>query len=463
MGNSYKSTMVLITALSTILSVFAALPAFAEGLVIAKDAKTDYQIVIPVLKTNEPQEPTGKQIHPPVWSEYHKNLKDEWNARFLAWFLKQKTGAEFPVVTADKADATKPAIYIGVSEPVKKLLGESPYAGMKDQDHVVRSIGRDILLYGEGYDADFHALMDLLDHEFSFRYYWGWPEIEKQSLTVLKPMDRKLHYALRWRMLQSSFTDYLQGENVRFPNGNIGAGERLGNTGGILRKPEGPAKTQTFSLQGGIYPEIVPKKLMANLCHTEFCYIPCPRYQSNGYAFIENKDYFKTNPEFFGTNATGARTQNHLCFSNAELRKEFTGNIEKHLKVLGTDNVIITVSFMDEPGKPCFCKDCEQLEEKYGTPGAALFEYIFELAEEFKTKHPQTTIMVPLYRESQTQFPHVLEDGRRFPDNVLFCYAGLSFKTNRSIKDPVNKKAYDDLVQWSKISKNMYVWVYYAL
>ena len=171
MGNTCKSAMVLITVLSAILSVFAALPAFAEDLVIAKDAKTDYQIVIPVLKTNETQDSSVKQIHPPVWSEYHKTLKDEWNARFLAWFLKQKTGAEFPVVTADKLDATKPAIYIGVSEPVKKLLGESPYAGMKDQDHVVRSIGRDILLYGEGYDADFYALMDFLDHEFSFRFY----------------------------------------------------------------------------------------------------------------------------------------------------------------------------------------------------------------------------------------------------------------------------------------------------
>ena len=48
MGNTSKTAMVLITVLSDILSVFAALPAFAEDLVVAKDAKTDYQIVIPV-------------------------------------------------------------------------------------------------------------------------------------------------------------------------------------------------------------------------------------------------------------------------------------------------------------------------------------------------------------------------------------------------------------------------------
>ena len=73
MGNTCKSAMVRITALSTILFLFAALPAFAEDLVIANDAKTDYQIVIPVLKTNETQDSSGEQIRPPVWSDYHKN------------------------------------------------------------------------------------------------------------------------------------------------------------------------------------------------------------------------------------------------------------------------------------------------------------------------------------------------------------------------------------------------------
>ena len=48
MGSTYKSARVLITVLSTIIPVLAALPVFAEDLVIAKDAKTDYQIVIPV-------------------------------------------------------------------------------------------------------------------------------------------------------------------------------------------------------------------------------------------------------------------------------------------------------------------------------------------------------------------------------------------------------------------------------
>lgn len=58
-------------------------------------------------------------------------------ARFLAWFLKEKTGADFPIATAGKADASKPAIRIGAVD--KSLLG-----GMKDLDHVVKNRGKDI-------------------------------------------------------------------------------------------------------------------------------------------------------------------------------------------------------------------------------------------------------------------------------------------------------------------------------
>lgn len=397
-----------------------------KELPLANDGKTDYSIVT-----------------------LNKTPKDMWNARFLAWFLKEKTGADFPIVTADKADSTKPAIRIGAAN--KSMLN-----GMKDLDHVVKNRGKDILLYGKGYDADFYALIDFLDNELGFRCYWDFPKIDKQPTIVLKPMNRKMGYAFKWRQQQGSFADYLRGENGYFPSRN--ALEAM--------KKKGPEATEKFSLaaQFGSYPEIKPQQIQVNLCHTEFGYIPCGKEDYKGYEFVENQDYSKTNPEFFGMNKAGVRSPQtyHLCFSNRDMRKEFTKNIEKHLAFLGTDAVEICVHYTDDAGKACYCKDCEALEKKYGTPGGPLFDYILELSKEFKEKHPQTTIMTLLYREIQTQFPPTVESGWKFPDNVRFCYAGISFKTNRKISHPDNTKAYEDLKRWSALSDRIFAWVYYA-
>ncbi len=375
--------------------------------------------------------------------------KDIWNARFLAWFLKEKTGAEFPVVTSDTADASKPAIRIGAAD--KSLL-----EGLQDLDHVVKSNGNDILLYGKGYDADFYAVMDFLDNEFGYRCYWSFPRIGKQATVVLKPMNRKMGYAFRWRQQLPNFQDYLRGENGYFPSRNALA----------VLKNKGPEVTEKFSLaaQMGDYPEIKPQQIQVNYCHTEFGYIPCGNSDFTGYEFVENQDYSKTNPEFFGMNAAGIRSPNtmHLCFSNKEMRKEFTKNIEKHLEFLGTEAVEICIHYTDDSGKPCYCPECAVLEKKYGTPGGPLFDYLLEISREFKDKHPQTTLMTLLYRENQTQHPPVVEDGWTFPDNVRFCYAGISFKTNRRIGDPENRQAYEDLKRWSQLSNRVFTWVYHA-
>ncbi len=375
--------------------------------------------------------------------------KDMWNARFLAWFLKEKTGADFPVVAADKADAATPAIRIGAVD--KSLL-----EGLQDLDHVVKSDGNDILLYGKGYDADFYAVMDFLDNEFGYRCYWSFPEIEKQPTILLKPMSRKLSYAFKWRQQTGTFSHYLRGENGYFPSRNALA---------VLKK-KGPAVTEKFSLdaQPGDYPEIKPQQIQVNLCHTEFGYIPCGDPDYKGYEFVENQDYSKTNPEFFAMNAAGVRSPKnmHLCFANKEMRKEFTKNIEKHLEFLGTEAVEICVHYTDDSGKPCYCPECAALEKEYGTPGGPVFDYLLEVSKEFKLKHPQTTLMTLLYRENQTQPPPVFESGRKFPDNIRFCYAGISFKTNRKISHPDNQQAYEDLKRWSTLSDRIFTWVYHA-
>lgn len=108
--------------------VFASIFAIsAKELVLAKDGKTDYQIV-----------------------DVRQTDKGNYNAQLLAFLLKEKCGASFPIVSLKTMTSDKKSIFIGAELSDEK--------GMNDQDHVVKCHGNDIHLYGHGYDADFYAL-----------------------------------------------------------------------------------------------------------------------------------------------------------------------------------------------------------------------------------------------------------------------------------------------------------------
>lgn len=405
------------------------IPVFAEDLVIAKNGKTDYQIV------------TSAQTP-----------KDEWNAKFLAWFLKEKTGAEFPVRTAYTMNKKKPSIILGNSKALRNIVGEFPYKGMKDQDHTVRSEGKNILLYGKGYDADFYAISEFLERCLGFRFYQRFvvPEIKKTPNLILKPFDYKLSWALRYRFLpQPQFSDYVRGE-TECRNRN-----RL-----VLSRYRKISDKNIFSFKN--WPvEIQPKQANISRSHTAWLYLPTEGAPSKGYPFIENRDYFKTNPEFYAMNKAGKRGKKYPCFATKAMRREFTKNIEKHFEALGSDNVQIGVTYPDGVDV-CHCPKCKELAEKYGAPGGAYFEFLMELGEEFLKTHPRATIHAIMYQERQTQIPPKLEPGKKFPPNIKFTYCDIVSKTNKTWDDPENKKAYEWLKKAMNLTNNIRVMTYYA-
>lgn len=411
---------------------FGAIAMNAEDLVLAKDGKTDYQIVI-----------AGN------------NPKNVWDARFLAWFLKEKTGAEFPVRGADVMLKNRHSIFLGDSDALRKIVGPLPYAGMKDQDHIVKSVGEDILLYGKGYDADFYAVSEFLDRCLGFRFYQRFvvPEIVKTPTFILKPFDYHLSWALTWRYLpQSRFSDYFRGENVY----SLKTSPKMGRYRVVENN-----KPRSFSFTE--FPvEVQPEQLKVCGAHTAFFYLPTKHSHHEGYPFIENRDYFETNPEFYAVDKNGKSRKEMPCFGTQEMRREFTKNIEKHFDSLGTDNVEITVSYPDGCAV-CECPTCLKLQEKYGTPGGAYFEYLLELGEEFMKTHPRTKIRGLMYQKTVSQIPPTFPDGKKFPPNVDFLYCDITSKTNHTWDAPENQQSFEWLKKAMKVVEGeLRVWTYYA-
>lgn len=420
-GISTKGRILKVILLAILVSISSMLP--ANELVLAQNGKTEYQIVTAATTS-----------------------KDIWNAEFLAWFLKEKTGAVFPVCTPEKMINTKPVICVGDSLILRRIAGTDPFKDMKQQDHIAKSVGRNILLYGKGFDADFYAITEFLDRCLQFRIYQRYvvPEIARIPNLTLQPFDYKIAWALPFRFLpQAQFSDYFRGDTQ---NRNEPRSDRY----------TGPRK---FSFN--IWPvEIEPQQQQINRSHTAFLYLPTAGSHYKGYPFIENRNYFQTNPEFYALDKNGRRNREYPCFATAPMRLEMIRNIEKHFAAIGTDNVQIGVNYPDGVDV-CHCPVCTRLAEKYHTPGGAYFEFIKELGEEFLKTHPRTMIHISFYQQTQTQIPPDFGAGQKFPPNIKPMYCNISAYSNRTWDAPENKQYYEWLKKAAGLTNYLTVMTYY--
>jgi hypothetical protein len=94
---------------------------------------------------------------------------DRYASETLAGYLHESTGAEFAIETADEHVPTNPAIFVGLSKPALALLGPDPLAGLKDQEHVTRTVGPDIVLYGKGVHGSLYAVIEFLENSLGWR------------------------------------------------------------------------------------------------------------------------------------------------------------------------------------------------------------------------------------------------------------------------------------------------------
>lgn len=135
---------------------------------LARDGRTRYQIVTPADAT----------------------AVDDYAARELSLYLEQITGAVFPVFAPDAMHEAEPALFIGISSQSLRHLGPDPLDSLGDQEHVARSIGENVFLYGKGAHGNLHAVMEFLEHSLGWRWYSVFepPVIPRNPTVVAKSL-----------------------------------------------------------------------------------------------------------------------------------------------------------------------------------------------------------------------------------------------------------------------------------
>ncbi len=428
--------------IAIITACFNCIVACSSGatLQVAVDGLTTYRIV-------KPDQPTAV---------------DEYAVNVLTNFLFQKTGASFAVIPTDKVTASDGHIFVGLSASVLKAIGADPLAELKDQEYCLRSVDKNIFLYGKGVHGNLYAVMDFMENTLGWRWYtdgvWygeaaskrepheGKPVFTVERTLTLKPFDRKGGFAFVYRMLTDPrIFQYQHGLNMGFSERR----QAITAAGGADPFPDG----------------MVSLKFMPSIGHSLFSYIPPDPKNGSAHVFdwLKKKDYFETNPDFFSMNKAGKRFVDQLCFSNPELRAELTKNILEHIGILkdqGHKQTIIDVSAMDNTSEFCFCPDCQALKQKYGVPGGPFFDYLFELCEIAKARHPETMIHTLAYRLSQTQKPPVMQAGQTFPDNLVIQFANIHDEVDKDWNHPRNRPSYEDLLAWRKLTPHLWTWYY---
>lgn len=391
----------------------------ATGMI--KNSKSDYVIVIP----DNPD--TGNQFA----------------AKELQFFLKKASGMDFKTVKASHAPKEK-RIFLGLSDTALQILKQNPVQGFAPQEHCVKTAGSDLFLYGEGSWGDLFAVYDYLENVLGFRWYdaRGGMKVPDCRNLSWKPINRKNRFSVPFRSATGYWIYHRPHAHLFF----------------LRNRQNYSYITQYLKEKKIIIPEI--EQTAADGTHTLPSYIPgtANRNVYKPFPWLKNKDYWKTNPEFFSIRENGKRSgASHLCFSNPELRRELTANILENMR-RQPDKRIFSVSAHDSPGRFCCCENCTALEKQYGVTGGPFFDYLIELGKEAGEKHPDNIISFLVYRKGQSQKPPV--NLKKLPENLMPIFAPIDDDFGKSWAHSTNAGTAEDLKKWGKISSRLAIWYY---
>lgn len=166
--------------------------------------------------------------------------------------------------------------------------------------------------------------------------------------------------------------------------------------------------------------------------------------------------YYKTHPEYFAYRNWHRVEYGQPCLSNPDVlkivTKEIMAVIDQYPNYLFYD-----VSQLDNQTF-CMCSSCAKIEKKYGGHSGLMIWFVNQVARRIKQRYPNKYIGTFAYQYTRHAPVNIKPE-----DNVIVrlcdiecCFAHpLSSECNEH-----NVAFIKDLKDWSKISKNLYIWDY---
>jgi len=364
------------------------MPSHLEALTIARDGQSTAVVVV--------------AADAPV-SQQHA-------AAELAAFLKQITGARFPLV--NQPTAKKTCLLVG---PAAARFADRDFsvAALGPDGIVIRTVGNNLILAGPDPRGTLYAVYSFLEDQLGCRW---WSEkvssIPQRATVEIGPLDIRYVPPLEYR--ESFWRHAFDGD------------------WSVRNKCNG-SHCELDAKRGG--------KPYAGFVHTFYQLIPPDKY------FADHPDWF--------SEIDGKRTHQRaqLCLANEEMRTELIKNLRQTLRDNPTAT-IASVSQNDWDGH-CRCARCSAVDEQEGSPIGSVLRFVNAVAAGIEKEFPHVTISTLAYQ--YTRKPPRLVRPR---PNVMIRLCTIECSFSEPLTHPRNQKFRDDIVGWSKIADRLFIWDY---
>lgn len=362
-------------------------------------------------KQNEYTLFSGKKTNYRIAINATASESERWAAKELQHWLKEASGADFPVSAIGDLHAG-PQIILGYNESVKSETGAEAPADL-DESFAYFNVGPDIFIYGGKQRGTMYGVMSFLENELGCRWY-------TPSVSVIPKKDELKFYAYK-----HAETPGIRVRNDFYFEAFDPTWAARNKMNGRMGFAEQPGGVEAYWSVHTFYPLMPPE------------------------------EFFDKHPEYYSL-INGKRTHDRaqLCLTNAHVLKIITERIKKQMRD-HPEYLIYSVS-QNDWYNPCQCNKCQSIVKQEGSESGPLIRFVNKVAEAVEKEFPDKFIGTLAYQYTRTP-PKTLQPRK----NVVIRLCPIEACVAHSLEScPQNQSFLKDLKTWSSISPHLYIWDY---
>lgn len=338
---------------------------------------------------------------------------EKWAAEELCNWLKQISGAEFPLVQEGQ-EKSEHLILVGLGEKARQLLGgniDTPAAD--DESFTYRNIGPSIVIWGGKERGTQYGVLSFLEKELGIRWYT--PQV------TAVPVKQ----AYSFSHLYNTESPGIQVRNDFYYEAFDPIWAARNRINGAMATREQPGGVEAYWSVHTFFPLMPPA------------------------------EFFASHPEYYSL-IDGVRTheQAQLCVTNPDVVRILT---ERLLKVMRENPkyLIYDISQNDWAGA-CECDKCQAVAKAEESESGPIIQLVNQIAEQVEKEFPDKFVGTLAYQ--YTRKPCKTFKPRH---NVVvrFCSIECCF-SHDFLSCEENKSFVEDLRGWAAIAPHLYIWDY---